>query len=201
MYFINLVPYRDELKEKRKKIFIVKSAAVVLAFGAFYFGVYHDFEHRMQYEKDKLTYLKGVESQLSAKVKSLKNLENEKSRLIARENIIQKLQDERAWSVKLFNGISNAVPKGVFLTQIQENNGSISLTGYAQGNAQVAQFMRNIKKESIFSNPDLVIVSSSELQNNPVKYFVVRTKIQYEVKKKPKDSNTDKHQENTNKGK
>jgi type IV pilus assembly protein PilN len=116
-----------------------------------------------QIEKNNL--LKKEIVKLDAQIADIQDLENRKQRLVARMEIIERLQRKRPEIVHLFDEVVKTVPEGVFLTQIKENGNKLEIHGVAQSSTRVSTFMRNIDGSMWMDNPQLQVVESA--QNSP----------------------------------
>ena len=70
-------------------------------------------------QNEKNTLLKKEIVKLDAQIADIQDLENRKQRLVARMEIIERLQRKRPEIVHLFDEIVRTVPEGVYLTHDQ----------------------------------------------------------------------------------
>jgi type IV pilus assembly protein PilN len=162
---INLLPWREQQRKLRRREFLVAAGAAVLAsvvligVGKLLYGSWTD----AQIEKNNL--LKSEIVKLDAQIADIQDLENRKQRLVARMEIIERLQRKRPEIVHLFDELVRTVPEGVYLTQIKENGNRLEIHGVAQSSTRVSTFMRNIDGSMWMDNPQLQVVESA--QNSP----------------------------------
>jgi type IV pilus assembly protein PilN len=162
---INLLPWRELERKVRRREFMVAAGAAVFAAGVFVLGgklVYSSWTDA-QVEKNNL--LKKEIVKLDAQIADIQDLENRKQRLVARMEIIERLQRKRPEIVHLFDEFVKTVPEGVYLTQIKENGNKLEIHGVAQSSTRVSTFMRNIDGSMWMDNPQLQVVESA--QNSP----------------------------------
>jgi type IV pilus assembly protein PilN len=162
---INLLPWRELERKVRRREFMVAAGAAVFAAGVFVLGgklVYSSWTDA-QIEKNNL--LKKEIVKLDAQIADIQDLENRKQRLVARMEIIERLQRKRPEIVHLFDELVKTVPEGVYLTQIKENGNKLEIHGVAQSSTRVSTFMRNIDGSMWMDNPQLQVVESA--QNSP----------------------------------
>ena len=162
---INLLPWRELERKVRRREFLVAAGAAVLAsivligVGKLLYASWTD----AQIEKNNV--LKKEIVKLDAQIADIQDLENRKQRLVARMEIIERLQRKRPEIVHLFDELVKTVPEGVFLTQIKENGNKLEIHGVAQSSTRVSTFMRNIDGAMWMDNPQLQVVESA--QNSP----------------------------------
>jgi type IV pilus assembly protein PilN len=99
---------------------------------------------------------------LDAQIADIQDLENRKQRLVARMEIIERLQRKRPEIVHLFDEIVKTVPEGVYLTQIKESGNKLEIHGVAQSSTRVSTYMRNIDASVWMDNPQLQVVESAK---------------------------------------
>jgi type IV pilus assembly protein PilN len=97
---------------------------------------------------------------LDKQIAEINGLENQKRRLIARMEIIEKLQRSRPEIVHVFDEIVRVLPEGVYLTMINQTGPKIEMRGVAQSSTRVSAFMRNIDNSQWLADPALRIVET-----------------------------------------
>jgi type IV pilus assembly protein PilN len=158
---INLLPWREQERKVRRREFLIAVGAAVLASGVFVLGgklVYSSWTDA-QVEKNNL--LKKEIVKLDAQIADIQDLENRKQRLVARMEIIERLQRKRPEIVHLFDELVKTVPEGVYLTQLKETGTKLEIKGVAQSSTRVSTFMRNIDASTWMDNPQLQVVESA----------------------------------------
>ena len=143
---INLLPWREQERKVRRREFYIAAGAAVFAAGVFVLCgklVYSSWTDA-QLEKNNL--LKKEIVKVDAQIADIQDLENRKQRLVARMEIIEKLQRSRPEIVHLFDELVKTVPEGIYLTQIKQTNRKLEIHGVAQSSTRVSTFMRNIDR-------------------------------------------------------
>jgi type IV pilus assembly protein PilN len=161
---INLLPWRAERRERRKREFFTHlivafvAAVVLVLLWGFWVSL------RIGNQNDRNEYLKGQITQLDAKITEIQNLQKVKDHLLARKRIVEKLQSSRSQMVHLFDQIVQTIPAGARLTGLTQQGDKLTLDGVAQSNATVAQYMRNIEA-SPWMGPT-TLVSTTNVHND-----------------------------------
>jgi type IV pilus assembly protein PilN len=162
---INLLPWREQERKVRRREFMIAAGAAVFA-GILFMGagklVYSSW---IDAQNEKNNLLKKEIVKLDAQIADIQDLETRKQRLVARMEIIEKLQRSRPEIVHLFDEIVRIVPEGVYLTQIKQTNRKLEIHGIAQSSTRVSTFMRNIDASTWMANPVLQVVETA--QNSP----------------------------------
>ena len=171
---INLLPWREELREERKKQFLTSVVAAVLFTGLlFYVGVLF-VNSMIDEQNERNTFLGGQIAALNEEIKEISTLEQERDRLLARMQVIQELQTSRPKVVKILDSLARIVPEGVSLNKVSRQGEDISFNGAAQSNARVSVFMRQIDENNEFEDSRLQVIQSAKTKTT--KSFTVDVK-------------------------
>jgi type IV pilus assembly protein PilN len=159
---INLLPHREAERKRRRTEFAVALVAAAIAAAVFVGGGKVLYSTWTDAQNEKNNLLKKEIVKLDAQIADIQDLENRKQRLVARMEIIEKLQRQRPEIVHRFDELVKIVPEGVYLTQIKESGKKIELHGVAQSSTRVSTFMRNIDGSTWLANPELQVVESAK---------------------------------------
>ncbi len=152
---INLLPWREELRKQKQKEFGIMVGLAGLAMVGIIFLVQVQIGQMIENQKRRNHFLDEEIAKIDKKIKEIKDLEKEKENLLARMNVVEQLQTSRPEVVHLFDELVTALPDGVYLTSLVQKGRSITLEGYAQSNARVSSFMRNLDNSPWLTSPDL----------------------------------------------
>jgi type IV pilus assembly protein PilN len=157
---INLLPWREELRQKRKKDFLMALGGAVLIAGFIMMATKLTVKQWIQNQESRNTVLKTEITELDRQIDQILGLENQKERLLARMDIIEQLQRSRPEIVHLFDELVDALPEGVFLTDITQAAARIEISGTAQSSTRVSALMRNIDGSDWLRDPGLDVVQT-----------------------------------------
>ena len=152
---INLLPWRDEQRQKREKQFNIMAISAVVVTAALMHGVHMYNEERIAFQESRNQYMEQQITSLNTRIKAIKNLDEQRKNLLARMEIIQQLQASRPEIVHIFDELITTLPEGVFYNQIKQNGNTLAVNGVAQSNAYVSSLMRNINASSWLKDPSL----------------------------------------------
>jgi type IV pilus assembly protein PilN len=159
---INLLPWREQERKIRRREFMVAAGAAIFAAVIFVLGGKLLYSSWTDAQNEKNTLLKKEIVKLDAQIADIQDIENRRQRLLARMEIIEKLQRKRPEIVHLFDEIVKTVPEGVYLTSIKQNGNKLEIHGVAQSSTRVSTFMRNIDGSVWMDNPVLQVVESAK---------------------------------------
>jgi type IV pilus assembly protein PilN len=157
---INLLPWRQQQRAQRKKEFgllalgAVMAAAAVTLFTSWGVSAAIDRQH----QRNEL--LKQEIAELDKQITEILGLEAQKQRLVARMEIITRLQRSRPEVVHVFDQLARTLPDGVYLTSVKQSDKKLELKGVAQSSTRVSTFMRNIEGSPWLTDPQLQVVET-----------------------------------------
>jgi len=164
MPHINLLPWREELRKNKKRQFnsALAGGAVVTALAIVF--VHIQMTSMIESQNQRNQFLQTTIKSVEKEIEEIRNLKRDKERLLARMEVIQKLQSSRPEIVHLFEELSNSTPKGIFLLDANRKGNLINITGVADSNDSVSAFMRNLDSSVWFTNPKLTIIDSAKTE-------------------------------------
>lgn len=166
---INLLPWRDELRKRREKEFIITAVIAALLMGGVVLGVHLHYESRIAYQQQRNKFIELEIAALDKKIAEIAELKKERDNLIARTKVIQDLQSGRPEIVHVFDELVKTLPDGVYYTKVAQKGRALNLQGIAQSNARVASLMRSLDASKWFTNPALVEIKDDTAKNESVR--------------------------------
>ena len=157
---INLLPWRAERRRVRQKEFMAMLGASAVAAAVVSFLIWMFYNGLISGEKERNDYLREQITQVDAKIKEIEALDQKKQKLLARKEVIEKLQANRSQMVHLFDSLVRTIPDGVTLTTIQQDGEQLTLKGRSQSNARVSTYMRNLESSGWMTNPELSVIEA-----------------------------------------
>jgi len=160
---INLLPWRDEVKEQRKKNFIVVCIFSALLAGILLFLTWMYFDHQLSDQQRANQLVTDTNTELDKQLKSLEGLKDKRTAIIERMKLIQNLQQQRPITVHLIDDLVRVVPNNVYLTKFSRTGDSFAIEGRAESPNAVADMMRMMEASPWYRN----VFMSSFLANTP----------------------------------
>ncbi len=160
---INLLPWREDQRKERQQNFLVASAGAVLIGIVTIMLVSWTFDRFIRYQNQRNDILTGEIELLDEKIEEIKGLERQKERLLARMEIIERLQKSRPEVVHLFDELVRTLPDGVYLTSLKQSNRRLEIKGVAESTTRVSAYMRNIDASEWLENPGLQVIETVEV--------------------------------------
>lgn len=159
MILINLLPYREERRKRRKAAFFAGLGLAGLVGVGIVVAVYLLLQFLTSEQQSRNQYIQNEISRLEAQIKDIANLKSEIESLKSRQRAVEDLQTDRNTPVQLLNDLARLAPEGVYLTVIRQDNKIVTISGIAQTNERVSEFLRNVSRGSEWlEKPDLIEV-------------------------------------------
>src|SRR5258706_719077 len=160
MIRINLLPHREEKRKARQKQFATLAAfagmvALTIAGLLWFF-----FDSQVENQKGRNNYLNTEIAKLDKEIGEIRKIREEAASLLAKKQVVEGLQSNRSDPVSLLDQLLRQLPEGLYLKSIKQTGVKVNVTGYAQSNARVAAFMRNIEASPYLENPNLIEIKA-----------------------------------------
>lgn len=182
---INLLPHREERRKlARQHFFVIAGGTAVV--GALIVVAMHGFyAAKIDTQAERNRFLKSEIAKLDKEIAEINKLKNEIQALLARKQVIETLQADRAQTVHLLDELVRQMPEGVYLKSVAQKGRGVNLVGYAQSNARVSTLMRNIESSPWLANPSLVEVKAASVANRRVSEFNLNFQLKAPEAKAP----------------
>ena len=162
MILINLLPHREAKRRQRKRAFfatLAASAALGLVIAGIWYAGLQQLTSAQQARND---FLKAEISRLEVQIKDIATLRAEIEALKARQKAVEGLQTDRNVPVHLLDELVKQTPEGIYLTSVKQNGQVVLVTGMAQTNERVSEFLRNTLYNSPWlERPELVEIKTA----------------------------------------
>lgn len=157
---INLLPWREQLREERKQRFVVAMGATLAVAGGLVFLAGQYFNSAVEQQNARNEFIKKEIAVLDARIKEIKDLRSRREQLLERMKIIQDLQGNRPIIGHIFDQLVRTLPDGVYFTELARKDDVISIVGSAESNNRVSSLMRNLDASEWLKSPNLTEVKA-----------------------------------------
>ncbi len=165
MMHINLLPWRERLREERRREFLTIMMGFVIIAGGLVFLVDRYFNGEITMQQARNVFVRAEITLLDAQVAEINQLGQQKEDIRARMNVITDLQGTRPVIVRIFDEMVRTLPDGIFYEQVQRIEDVIAVEGIAESSARITELMRNLDDSEWFKATDLSefsVVESAE---------------------------------------
>jgi len=158
---INLLPHREERRKRRKAAYFAGlglAAGVGLAVVGIWYLVLQQMTSSQQ---DRNTFLSAEIRKLEVQIKDIAQLRAEIEGLKARQKAVEDLQIDRNIPVHVLNELVKQAPEGVYFNNVRQDGQQLTVTGIAQTNERVSEFLRNTANTSEWLvKPELIEIKA-----------------------------------------
>lgn len=149
---INLLPWRDELREQRKKQFVYLCIAIALLALGTVLATWFWMNHRLNDQEQANQLIVSTNANLDEQLKSLEGLQERRNAVIERMKLIQSLEGQRPVSVRLVDELVRVVPENVYLTKFARVGNKFTIEGRAESPNAVAELLRGLEASAWYRN-------------------------------------------------
>ncbi|MBQ3775741.1 MAG: PilN domain-containing protein [Ruminobacter sp.] len=149
---INLLPWREVIKERQRKNFLQLMVVFLFAGAIVAILIYFALDWRIQNQEDRNSQWKNEIKVVDQKIAEIEKLKQRRQELIDRMNAIDKLQQSRNIPVHLYSDLPTLVSSGVYLGYMNYDNRIVKLGGLAESNPRLSSMLRNIDNSQWLGN-------------------------------------------------
>jgi len=173
---INLLPWREELRQERQKQFVTFVSLAVALMLSILGAIHFQISGTIDYHNSRNTYIQKEITLVTSQITEISELQKVRKSLIERMDVIKDLQGSRPSIVHLFSELVSTVPNGVFLKELKQTEGLLSIKGEAESNTRVSAYMRKLNDSPWLKDPDLEIISITDKKVRRVSSFTLNVK-------------------------
>ncbi|MFM2342266.1 MAG: hypothetical protein RLZZ592_1919 [Pseudomonadota bacterium] len=162
MILINLLPHREEKRRQRRQAFFAGLGVAALAGAAIALAWYTAVGELTAAQGSRNEFLQTEIRRLENQIKDIASLKTEIEALKARQQVVENFQIDRNMPVHLLNELASQTPEGMYLATVRQDGQIITVTGVAQTNERVSEFLRNTARSSTWlEKPELVEIKAT----------------------------------------
>ena len=156
---INLLPYREEIKQRKQQQF------KVLMLGAFAVGLglaaatYLGIDNAISNQEGRNNFLQTEIDRLDRELGEIDKLQQEKEAFLAKKLKVEELQEKRYQAAYILDSLNALTPDNTYLTALEaESPTSYKISGHAISDNKIAVMMRSLPSTGIFLQPELLSI-------------------------------------------
>ena len=156
---INLLPYREEIKQRKQQQF------KVLMLGAFAVGLglaaatYLGIDNAISNQEGRNNFLQTEIDRLDRELGEIDKLQQEKEAFLAKKLKVEELQEKRYQAAYILDSLNTLTPDNTYLTALEaESSTSYKISGHAISDNKIAVMMRSLPSTGIFLQPELLSI-------------------------------------------
>jgi type IV pilus assembly protein PilN len=179
MIRINLLPVKQLQAEVTRRREIILGSAILGFALLVLLGTYVYQGYQLTNLEKELAGLRTELQVLNAKVKEVADLQVRIKDLRGKQKIIEDLENKKSGPVLVMASLSLATPASLWLTDLRESGGSVTMNGLAVDNESVANFMRALATSKHFTDIELIETTQGAGPTAALKKFAIKTRAVY----------------------
>ncbi|NRA61124.1 MAG: PilN domain-containing protein [Psychrobium sp.] len=174
---INLLPWRNEVKQQRQKQFNMAATFILLLAVIFVVLLSYMADLTLVNQQQRNQYLQQEISILDKKIVEIVRLKQIKKDLSHRVLLIEQLQNSRNLSTHLLDELAKIISPGVYLNKVARKGDIMWLEGLSESNSHLANMIRNVEKSLWYQNPLLQQINLNSDAPRQLNSFSLRMDI------------------------
>ena len=160
---INLLPYREELSQKKKQKFNVMMAASGLIGVGLSVVAFVGINQAISTQESRNSFLEGEIKTLDRAIAEIACLKAEKEDFLAKKQKVEELQSKRFEGAQIIDTLNQLIPEGVFLISVSSSDEkNYEIKGKASSDNRIAMFMKSLPSTMLFEQPELLEIKKTD---------------------------------------
>jgi len=180
MATINLLPWREGLREQRKKQFIILCFGVVVLGITTVFSGWFYLNQKLDDQEQANQLITSTNHSLDQQLKTLDGLQEQRDAIVERMKLIQGLQSQRPVVVRLVDELVRVTPAAMYLTKFSRAGDKFTIEGKAESPNTVAELLRNLEASPWYRNAFMnSFLATEEKKDKTVSSLLPRVEDSY----------------------
>ena len=156
---INLLPYREEIKQRKKQQFKVLMLSALLIGAGLLVLTYLTINNAISRQEDRNALLGKEIEKLDKALGEILKLQQEKENFLSKKQKVEELQEKRSQAAYIIDSLNVVTPDNSYLTALEaESSTSYKMTGRASSDNKIAMLMRSLPSTGVFAQPELLSI-------------------------------------------
>lgn len=174
---INLLPWREEAREKQKRDYIGVLFAVFLFASLIVYLSLVVIEMMTDDQRSRNAYLESEIQLLDTQIAEIREIKKRKKDIERRTEIILNLQQARNLPTHVLDELVRIVPPGIYLSSIEKKGSLLWIEGRSESNNNVANMMRKVKTSEWLHDPNMQSIISQNEELRQLQRFNLKVTI------------------------
>lgn len=171
MSHINLLPWREALRQRQKKNYLTMLVALALAMISLMFAATMIMDNLIAEQKARNQYLTEEIALVDQQIVQIKDIQQRKQAIEKRMALIEQLEVSRNAAPKVLDELVRLVPNGVSFSSFSRSGNHVEVLGISDSNNRLADFMRRLEQSDVFSSGDLSSIVADTSASDAVSDF------------------------------
>jgi type IV pilus assembly protein PilN len=184
---INLLPWREELREEKKQEFIHVIIGVLVVAAVLVFAVDRFYNGSISTQVARNKYIKTEIVALEQRIDQIQQLRQTRGELLSRMKVIQELQGNRPVIVRMFDELARQLSDRVFFLSLEVKGKLVSISGIAESNNRISSQLRNFSESDWFVSPNVTEIDANRAYGPQASQFSLSVKQSTPIVKEETD--------------
>lgn len=141
---VNLLPWREQLSEERRRAFCLWLLCVILVAAAMVLAFERQVRAELREQRAGNALLRHDLAALDASLNEIERLQQQQQHSAAKGAAFRHLQARQPAAITLFEELARATPADVQVDLLQRQNGRVLIEGVTRSHSAMAEFMRRL---------------------------------------------------------
>jgi len=160
----NLLPWREIQRKNERRRACILALVLLAALAIIFLVINYYINGLVEKQQDANQELRNEIEQLNISLNKITKIKKEKSYLIARISLLQKLENSSVLLLHFFDELNKIIPEEIYLSQIKRMGKQIVLQGNSYSNQAVSLFMQKIENNAWMNAPNLIEIKNENEQ-------------------------------------
>lgn len=174
---INLLPWREEAREQRKKDYVRVLILVFLVSVLMSYLSLLVVNGLISEQKGRNDYLLSEIQFLDKQIGEIQSIRVRKKDIERRTDIILNLQQARNLPTRVLDELVKVVPAGVYLSSIKKKGAALLIEGRSESNNHVANMMRKVKASQWLHDPNMQLITVHDEASRQLQRFILQVSV------------------------
>ena len=190
MAHINLLPWRESLRQQQKQNYFAILFATAAISAALFWLIGQLFAQQIGHQHARNQYLETEIKQLDTLIGEIQKVKDSKAEIEKRMALIEQLQSSRNLAPILLDELVQVVPQGVSFDSMRRTDNNVLIDGISDSNNRLSEFIRNLERSEVFLPPELSSIVADTSASDAVSTFKLKVTLDSEVDATPEGEST-----------
>jgi type IV pilus assembly protein PilN len=168
---INLLPWRESLRQSQKQQYLISLGVLAIGVFALFWLAGQLIDQQTRNQNARNSYLTQEISVLDAQINEIKRIKEAKEEIVLRMSLIEQLQVSRNVTPIVFEELARTLPAGVSFNSLSRNGNNLKIIGLSESNNRLSAFVRSLEESDVFINPVLSSIVADASTANAISDF------------------------------
>ena len=174
---INLLPWREEAREKQKRDYLGMLAGVFIGAAILVYVALSVLEMMTDDQRERNAYLQSEITLLDKQIAEINKIKERKKDIERRTEIILNLQQARNLPTHVMDELVRIIPPGIYLSSLEKKGSLLLIEGRSESNNNVANMMRKVKASQWLTDPNMQSIITQNDDVRQLQRFNLRVTI------------------------